>query len=76
MFSYFAYAAAFINPEEEGVTIDAGLVGIALAVAPLVFVAVGFVSRNADAPRRILLAMGLLIARGRGCDLPSPSRDS
>ena len=72
MFSYFPYAAAFINPEGEGVTIDARLVGIALAIAPLVFVVVGFVSRNSLAPRRILWAMALLIVLGLSVGLISP----
>jgi hypothetical protein len=72
MFSYFPYAAAFINPEGEGVTLDARLVGIALAIAPLVFVVVGFVSRNAGAPRRILLAMLLLVVLGLSVGLISP----
>ncbi|HJU82286.1 MAG TPA: hypothetical protein VJ796_11155 [Acidimicrobiia bacterium] len=72
MFSYFPYAAAFIEPGATEPTLDAGLVGIALAVAPLVFVVVGFVSRNADAPRRILLAMGLLIGLGLAIGLIAP----
>jgi hypothetical protein len=72
MFSYFPYAAAFIDPEGEGVTLDARLVGIALAIAPLVFVVVGFVSRNSLAPRRILWAMGLLIVLGLSVGLISP----
>ncbi|HJU80750.1 MAG TPA: hypothetical protein VJ796_03275 [Acidimicrobiia bacterium] len=72
MFSYFPYAAAFINPEEEGITIDAGLVGIALAIAPLVFVVVGFISANPQAPKRILLAMGLLIGLGLSVGLIAP----
>ena len=72
MFSYFPYAAAFIDPEAEGPTLDARLVGIALAIAPLVFIVVGFVSRNSLAPRRILLAMGLLIVLGLSVGLISP----
>lgn len=72
MFSYLPYAAAFVDPGSEGVTIDAGLVAIALAVAPLVFIVVGFVSRNPNSPRRILLAMGLLLALGLAVGLVSP----
>jgi hypothetical protein len=72
MFSYFPYAAAFIDPEGEGLTLDARLVGIALAIAPLVFIVVGFVSANSLAPRRILLAMGLLIVLGLSVGLISP----
>lgn len=72
MFSYFPYAAAFINPDEGGVTIDAGLLGIALAIAPLVFVVVGFVSLNPSAPRLILISMGLLIALALSVGLIAP----
>ena len=71
LFSYFPYAAAFIDGQ-AGVTVDAGLVGIALVVAPFVFVVVGFVSRNARAPRQILIAMGLLVALGLAVGLISP----
>lgn len=73
MFSYFPYAAAFIAPEgEEGVVVDPRLVGIALVVAPFVFVIVALVSRNLYAPRRVLIAMGLLIALGLSVGLISP----
>ncbi|MGH8926204.1 MAG: hypothetical protein ACRDWA_16475 [Acidimicrobiia bacterium] len=72
MFSYFPYAAAFIDPVGDGVTLDARLVAIALAIAPLVFIVVGFVSRNSQAPRRILLSMMLLLALGLSVGLISP----
>jgi hypothetical protein len=73
LFSYFPYAAAFIPPEgEPGPYIDPGLVGIALALAPLVFVAVGFISRNPEAPKKILQAMGALIVLGLSIGLLSP----
>lgn len=52
--------------------IDAGLVAIALAVAPLVFVAVGFVSRNPRTPKRVLYSMALLLVIGLGIGLVSP----
>lgn len=68
MFSYFAYAAATALP---GV-IDVGLVALALAVAPFVFVVVAFVSRNPGAPKRVLAAMGLLLALGLTFGLVSP----
>lgn len=35
--------------------------GVAVALAPFVFVAVAFVSRNPRAPRRVLRAMALLL---------------
>jgi hypothetical protein len=72
MFSYFPYAAAFIDPGAGEVTIDPGLVGIALVVAPFVFVVVGLVSRNHMAPKRVLLSMGLLLALGLSLGLISP----
>lgn len=72
-FSYFPYAAAFIPAEgETGPAIDAGLVAIALAVAPLVFVTIGFVSRNPKTPKRILISMGLLLAIGLSVGLIAP----
>jgi len=71
MFSYFPYAAAFIDGE-EGVTVDPGLLGIALVVAPFVFVVVALVSRNTRAPSQILLAMALLLGLGLSIGLISP----
>jgi len=71
MFSYFPYAAAFIDGE-EGVVVDPGLLGVALVVAPFVFVVVGLVSRNTRGPRQILLAMGLLLGLGLSLGLISP----
>ncbi|HSM46087.1 MAG TPA: hypothetical protein VK969_13820 [Acidimicrobiia bacterium] len=52
--------------------IDAGLVAIALVVAPLVFIVVGLVSRNANTPKRVLHSMGLLLLVGLGVGLLSP----
>ena len=72
MFSYFPYAAAFAVPEGAPSAIDPGLVGIGLVVAPFVFVALGFISGNPIAPRRVLQAMGLLIVLGFGLGLLSP----
>ena len=72
-FSYFAYAAAFIPP--EGTTdpvLRPELVGLAAAIAPFVFVAVGFLSQNARAPKRVLGAMGLLVAIGLAVGLLAP----
>ncbi|MGH8913140.1 MAG: hypothetical protein ACRDZM_01335 [Acidimicrobiia bacterium] len=74
MFSYFPYAAAFIDDAgSEGVTVDPGLVGIALVVAPFVFIVVGLVSRNTLAPKRVLLSMGLLLALGLAVGLITPA---
>lgn len=72
MFSYFPYAAAFATEEGGDPSIDGGLVAIALAIAPLVFIAVGFISRNPVAPKRILQSMGLLILLGLSVGLLSP----
>jgi hypothetical protein len=72
-FSYFPYAAAFIPGEgESGPVIDAGLIAIALAVAPVVFIAVGIVSRNANMAKPVLYSMGLLLVLGLGVGLLSP----
>ena len=71
MFSYFPYAAAFARPEETG-TIDGGLVAVALAVAPFVFIVLAFVSKNPTAPRKVLQAMGLLLGFGLAVGLLSP----
>lgn len=72
MFSYFPYAAAFATPEGEPAQIDVGLLGIGVVMAPFVFVTVGFVSRNPQAPRRVLQSMGLLIPVGLAVGLLSP----
>lgn len=52
--------------------IDAGLVAISLALAPLVFVAVGFISRNPGTPKQVLKAMGWLLGLGLAIGLVSP----
>jgi hypothetical protein len=49
-----------------------GLLALAVALAPFVFVVVGFVSRNARAPRQVLIAMGLLLVLGLGVGLIAP----
>lgn len=72
VFSYFSYAAAFATPEGEPDRIDVGLVGVGLALAPFVFIVVGFVSRNPNAPKRVLQSMGLLILLGLPLGLLSP----
>ncbi|MGI8518694.1 MAG: hypothetical protein ACR2ME_10240 [Acidimicrobiia bacterium] len=59
MFSYFAYAAAFSSVDGQ-TTIDAQLVGLAVLIAPFVFVVVALVSRN-PRPKLVLLAMLLLV---------------
>lgn len=73
VFSYFTYAAAFIVPEGEAARIDPGLVGIALALAPFVFVVVALVSRNLTSPRMVLVSMGLLLGLGLALGLISPA---
>ncbi|GEM_PF-694019 len=72
MFSYFPYAAAFIQTDAGEPSIDPALVGISLVVAPFVFVVIGFVSKNLRAPRMILISMGLLLALGLAVGLISP----
>lgn len=73
LFSYFLYAAAFITESGEEARLDTGLVGISLALAPFVFVVVGFVSRNPNAPKMILVSMGLLLGLGLSFGLISPA---
>jgi hypothetical protein len=72
MFSYFPYARAFAVPEGAPPAIDPALVVVALAVAPFVFVALGFVSQNPQAPRQVLRAMGLLVVIALGIGLIAP----
>lgn len=48
------------------------LTGIAVGIAPFAFVAVGFISHNHRAPKRVLRAMGLLVALGLIGGLFSP----
>lgn len=73
MFSYFPYAAAFADSDGESGTINMGLVAIGLAVAPFVFVLLGFVSANKAAPRRVMQSMVLLPLVGLGVGLLSPA---
>lgn len=71
VFSYFAYAAAFVS--EDGTPgVEPGLVAVALTLAPFVFVIIGFVSRNPEASKWVLRAMGLLLVLGLGIGLISP----
>jgi hypothetical protein len=64
MFSYLIYGAAFIDDEGEQAGIDLRFAFIGLAIAPFVFIALGFLSRNPLAPKRVLQAMGLLLLVG------------
>lgn len=73
MFSYFSYAAAFVDDggsDTDG--IEPALAAIGLAIAPFVFVVLAFVSKNADAGRRVLHAMGLLLVVGLSIGLIDP----
>lgn len=73
LFSYVAYAAAYVASEDgTGFEVDTGLVVIALAIAPLVFIAVAFISGNPQAPRRVLHSIGLLLVIGLVLGLISP----
>ncbi len=71
-FSTFAYAAAFVGDADERGSVDLRLAFIGLAVAPFVFVALGFLSRNPVAPKRVLQAMGLLLLVGLPIGLIDP----
>jgi len=73
LFSYFPYAAAFVPAKgETGPVIEAGLVAVSLALAPLVFIVVGLVSRNPRTPRMVLIGMALLAGLGLSLGLVSP----
>jgi hypothetical protein len=73
MFSYFSYASAFVpRAGESGPTIDLGLLAIALALAPVAFIVVGFASKNPDTPRLVLRSMGLLVVLGLSLGWLSP----
>ena len=72
MFSYFPYASAFTEAEGGGAEINVALVGISLVVAPFVFVALGFASRNPKAPKRVLQSMVLLPLLGLSIGLLAP----
>ncbi len=72
MFSYYPYAAAFASEPGTPVQVDGGLVGIALVVAPFVFVTTALASRNPDLGRAVLRAMALFLMLGLGVGLVAP----
>jgi hypothetical protein len=72
MFSYFTYAAAFVDDEGGRSSVQLELAFVGLAVAPFVFIVLGFVSRNPAAPKRVLAAMGLLLLVGLTLGLLDP----
>ncbi len=67
-----AYASAFVDEDGRAEEVDFTLVGIALAIVPFVFVAVAFISRNPEAPKRVLQAMLLLLAVALSVGLLEP----
>ncbi len=71
-FSYFSYGAAFIDGEGDRSGFQLELAAIGLAIAPFVFITLGFVSRNPTAPKRVLQAMGLLLLTGLSIGLLDP----
>jgi len=72
MFSYFSYGAAFIDAEGDRSGFQLELAAIGLAIAPFVYIALGFISRNPVAPKRVLQAMGLLLLVGLSIGLLDP----
>lgn len=72
MVSYFAYAAAFVDPETGERTVEPMPMLVGLAIAPFVFIALGFVSKNPRAPKLVLAAMGLLLIVGLTIGLLDP----
>lgn len=71
-FSYFTYAASFVDADAERSSIEPALAMLGLAIAPFAFIALGFVSRNPGAPKRVLQAMGLLLLVGLSVGLLDP----
>jgi hypothetical protein len=72
MLSYFSYGAAFVDEDGDADAIRLEPAFIGLAIAPFVFIALGFLSHNPRAPRRVLMAMGLLLAVGLSVGLVDP----
>jgi hypothetical protein len=72
MFSYFTYAAAFSRTEAGQPIIDAARVGVALVIAPFVFVVIALVSRNPRGPKMVMISMGLLLGLGLSLGLLAP----
>ena len=72
MFSYFTYAAAFVDAEGERSGFQLELAAVGLGIAPFVFIALGFLSRNPSAPKMVLRAMGLLLLVGFSIGLIDP----
>jgi hypothetical protein len=72
LFSYFSYAAAFVQPDEGPPTVDGGLVAIGLSIAPFVFIVIAWVSRNPRAGKMVLWSMAALIGLGLALGLISP----
>ncbi len=71
-FSTFTYAASFVDADGERSSIQPELAMIGLAIAPFAFIALGFISRNPAAPKRVLQAMGLLLVVGLSIGLLDP----
>jgi hypothetical protein len=61
MVSYFSYAAAFVDDDGRDEAFDVAPAAIGLALAPFVFVALAFLSKNPKAPGQVLRAMALLL---------------
>lgn len=73
LFSYFAFASAFVTPPGESTRVDAGLLAISLALTPFVFVVFAFVSRHRRAPTQVLRAMALFVTIGLPVGLVTPA---
>lgn len=71
-FSYFPLAAAFVPGEGEP-AVDGAVAAVALAIAPFVFVAFGFLSRHPRAPRAVLQAMAAYLLVGLSFGLVTPA---
>ena len=71
-FSYFPLVAAFVPADGEP-AVDGAVAAVALAVAPFVFVAFGFLSRHPRAPRAVLQAMAAHLLVGLSFGLVTPA---
>ena len=67
-----AYATAFVDENGRAEDVEFTLVAIAMAIVPFVLVAVAFISRNPDAPKRVMQAMLLLLAVALSVGLLEP----
>lgn len=69
--SYFSYGAAFVDDGDSS-SFDVQFAAVGLTIAPFVFIVLAFVSRNPNAPKQVLRAMGVLLLIGLPVGLLDP----